>query len=229
VSPGQQYSAMEVHLGQFPTRNEEIALLHFSGSQIEPTAANTSVVGSRQDSGTGISYVQFQGISISGEQGGAVIDAYGRLRGLRMSVDQMITIGVGRVGEVWAMDASSLTGAMIPRLTSGISIVNAIDGECNDLGAPPPIPAIYSGSATLSGIPVAPNDRIYARVTKTSTGADLWFSALVVNPGRYSMTIGICDPSFNNSPVEFWLSARMSQQGSSYLSGTAAKPTLVFP
>lgn len=229
ISPGQQYAAIESHTGQIPTRNEEIALVHFSGNNVEPEAASTFVVGSRQDSSTGLSYVQYQGISISGEQGGVVVDANGRLRGLRMAVDQVIRIGVGRVGEVWAMDASSLTAAMIPRLKSGISAFDVKDGGCDNLGAPPPIPAIYSGDATLSGQSVTVGERLYARVTKTSTGEDLWFSDLVVEQGRYVLTISICDATFSNSPVEFWLAARMSTQGSSYVSGSTSRPVLVFP
>jgi hypothetical protein len=229
ISPGQQYSAIEVHLGDFPTRNEEIALLHFSGSQVDPSASDTRVTGSRQDSSTGVSYVQYQGISISGEQGGAVVDADGLLRGLRMTSSQMIAIGVGRVGEIWAMDASSLGGALIPRLKGRISVVSSTDGQCDGLGAPPPIPAIYSGTATLGGVPIAVNERLYAEVTKTATGEHLWFSDMVVATGRYILTIGICDPSFSNSPVEFWLNARTSTQRSSYVPGNSSTPALAFP
>jgi hypothetical protein len=229
VSAGQQFSSIEIHTGDFPTRSEEIALVHFSGNRIEPDARNTFVVGSRQDSSTGLGYVQYQGISIDGEQGGAVVDANGRLRGIRMSTDQMVTIGVGRTGEVWAMDSSSLAAAMMPRLKAGISIVNAFDGGCDNLGAPPPIPAIYSGTATLAGQPVTVGARLYARVTKTSTGEDLWFSGLVVEAGRWVLTISICDSMFSNSPVEFWLAARMSTVGSSYVSGSTVRPVLAFP
>ena len=229
ISPAQRYAAVAIHQGDFPARSEQIALLHFSGTRVEPEVANSFVVGSRQDAGSGLDYVQYQGISISGEQGGAVIDADGNLRGIRMSVDQMISIGVGRAGEVWALDARSLTNAMIPRLRSGVSIINALDGGCRDLGAPPPIPAIYSGSVTTAGQPAPVADRLYARVTKAATGEELWFSDLLIEAGRYVLTISICDPRFSNSAVEFWMNARTAGQVSSYVSGTTATPALVFP
>ena len=146
-----------------------------------------------------------------------------------MDSDRMINIGIGRIGEVWAMDSFALASSMIPRLQAGVSIINSTAGQCTDLGAPPPIPAIYKGDVTVGGALAPVGIRMYARTTKTSTGAELWFSQPIANEGRYFLTISICDPTFANGVVDFWLNSSSTSTTSVYGPGETKINNLVFP
>ena len=228
INPGQTYPSISVHTGDPPERADSLVLMHYAATGFTPDKFNSGVVGSRQDAATGIDYLQLQGFSAGNEQGGAVIDALGVLRGLRMDSSRMIEIGIGRIGEAWAMDAFALSSAMIPRLRAGVSIINSTAGRCEALGAPPPIPAIYKGDVTVGGVPMAIGQRIYARVTKTSTGEELWFSQLVSNEGRYFLTVSICDTTFNAGVVDFWFSSGAAGPTSSYSPGFISTNNLAF-
>jgi hypothetical protein len=229
LNPGQQYQSAVVSADDPPARNENLVLMHFKSNSVIAEKFNSGVVGSRQDAITGIAYLQLQGFSVGDEDGGAVFDARGHLRGLRMDSDRMITIGIGRIGEVWAMDSFALASSMIPRLQAGVSIINSTAGQCTDLGAPPPIPAIYKGDVSVGGVPAAVGKRMYARTTKTSTGEELWFSQPLANEGRYFLTISICDPSFNNGVVDFWLDSKPTATTTIYSPSAMNVNNLVFP
>lgn len=229
LNPGQQFASVEVSNEEPPNRNENLVLMHFRTNGVVTEKFNSAVVGSRQDAITGISYLQLQGFSVGDEDGGAVFDALGRLRGLRMDSDRMISIGIGRIGEVWAMDSFALASSMIPRLQAGISIINSTAGQCTDLGAPPPIPAIYKGDVSIGGTPAAIGLRMYARTTKTSTGEELWFSQPIANVGRYFLTISICDATFANGVVDFWLNSVPSPTTSVYTPSGTLVNNLDFP
>ncbi len=229
LNPGQQFAFVKVSSDDPPTRNEDLVLMHFKALGVAAEKFNSAVVGSRQDAGTGITYLQVQGFSVGDEDGGAVFDAAGRLRGLRMDSDRMISIGIGRIGEAWAMDSFALASSMIPRLQAGVSIINSTAGQCTDLGSPPPIPAIYKGDVSVGGVPAPVGLRMYARATKTSTGDELWFSQPIADVGRYFLTISICDPSFANQVVDFWLNAQPSPTRSVYAVGKTYINDVAFP
>lgn len=229
LNPGQQYDSVEVSSDDPPGRNENLVLMHFKSGGVIAEKANSAVVGSRQDAITGITYLQMQGFSVGDEDGGAVFDALGRLRGLRMDSERMINIGIGRIGEAWAMDSFALASSMIPRLQAGVSIISSTAGQCTDLGAPPPIPAIYKGDISDSTGVAAVGMRLYARATKTATGQELWFSQPIVNVGRYFLTISICDSTFSNAVVDFWLNSKSTTTKSVYSPGDNLINNLVFP
>ena len=229
INPGQQFAFAEVSSLDFPTRSENLALMHIKAGDFAVQKFNSGIVGSRQDSITGITYLQLQGFSVGDEAGGAVFDAQGHLRGLRMDSDRMIRLGIGRIGEAWAMDSFALATAMIPRLQAGVSIINTTAGQCVDLGSPPPIPAIYKGDITVGGVPGPLGVRLYARAIKTSTSEALWFSQPLAVEGRYFLTISICDPSFANGPVDFWLNSSPAPALTNYSVGKTLINDLVFP
>jgi hypothetical protein len=233
INAAQTFDAISMHTGDLPDRNEPLVLMHYGVNSVTPDKASSGLVGSRQDTITGIDYLQLSGFSAGNEQGGAAIDANGVLRGLRMDSDRMIQIGIGRIGEVWAMDAFALSSAMVPRLKAGVSVILGTDGKCTELGAPPPIPAIFKGDITVGGSPLAIGQRVYARVTATATGKELWFSSIVVTAGRYFITVSICDPSFNTtssntSVVDFWFDANATSTTSVYDPSIVATNNLTF-
>jgi len=237
LSPGQQFSFAEVAAEDVPERSENLVLMHFRPTSTTVAQSPSSVVGSRQDPTTGISYVQVGGFSLGTETGGAVFDALGRLRGLRMDSVRMIEIGIGRVGEAWAMDSFTLASAMIPRLQSGFTLINAASGGCSDAANFPPVPAIYKGDITAGGSLAAVGSRLYVRVIKTATGEELWFSQSLTTVGRYFMTVSICDKTFGpatpgsptRSIVEFWLNSSSAGATSVYNPGDGYTNNLFFP
>ena len=233
INPAQTFDTISIHAGNPPWRDEALVLMHYQPNSFSPYKVNSSVVGSRQDGVTGIDYLQMSGFSVGGEQGGGAIDAKGVLRGLRMDSARMIALGIGRIGEAWTMDARALSSAMVPRLKAGVSNINVTDGQCTQLGAPPPIPAIFKGDITANDAPLAVGQRVYARVTKTSTGEELWFSQVVATEGRYFITVSICDASFKNSTtntsiVEFWFDSNATATTSTYDPGKIATNDLTF-
>jgi S1-C subfamily serine protease len=228
VNPGQQFAFAEVSVDDPPSRNENLVLMQFKSLGGTTESFNSAVVGSRQDVATGITYLQMQGFSVGHEDGGAVFDANGRLRGLRMDSDRMIGEGIGRIGEAWAMDASALAIAMIPRLQAGVSIINSTAGQCTSVGSPPPIPAIYKGDVAVRGVPASVGLRMYARAINPSTGAELWFSQPISNEGRYFLTASICDPTYDNAVVDFWLESKQSPSKSVYAVGRTYVNNVVF-
>jgi hypothetical protein len=229
LDPGQQFPFVEVSYDEPPTRREDLVLVHFRTLAVVTEVKNSAVVGSRQDTRTGITYLQMQGYSLGDEDGGAVFDARGQLRGLRMDSDRMIGQGIGRIGEAWAMDSFTLASSLIPRLQAGISVINSTAGQCTERGAPPPIPAIYKGNVSVGGVPAPIGRRMYARATNPVTGDELWFSQQITTEGRYFITVSICEPTFANGTVDFWLDAKPSTARSVYNSSKTYINEVVFP
>jgi len=229
ISPIQTYPFIEVALEDPPERSEDLGLLHYRATSTVPDQLTSSAVGSRQDSGTGVDYMQLQGFSAGTEHGGAVIDALGRLRGLRMRPEHMITLGIGRTGEAWAMASFPLAASAISRLESGYSDIRAIAGQCTTPGAPPPIPSIMVGDITVGGSPAPVGTKLYINLTKPTGAGELWFPVTTTTTGRYFATVSICDPTFNNGPAEFWRDAVESAATTTYVPGVRREPTVTFP
>ena len=213
TNPGQEFTVAPLHSGNPPERSDELAMLRFVSTSTSLDKRNTQVVGSRQDL-SGIDYLQLQALAAEGSQGGAIVDASGTLRALRMVDQHMVDLGIARAGETWAINSAALTLLVIPQLETGVTNIDATAGECTGIGAPPPVPAIYKGDGTVGGVELAVGQRVYARVA--SSGRELWFSEEVVNPGRYFLTISICDTSFVGGVVDFWVDARRAPLTSLY-------------
>jgi S1-C subfamily serine protease len=238
LDAGQQFEFVEVSAEDVPTRSEELILMYFRPTSTTVTKSSAaSVVGSTQDPITGVSYIQVGGFSLGVETGGAVFDARGQLRGLRMDSVRMIEMSIGRIGEAWAMDSFTLASAMIARLRSGLTSINASAGSCTDSTAWPPVPAIYMGGIIAGGSPAAAGLHLYVRVIETQTNQEMWFSKPLTATGRYFMPVSICDLAFGprnagsptRSVVEFWLNASSSSASSVYRPGDRYNNDLVFP
>jgi hypothetical protein len=227
ISPGQTYSTVDIAVGDPLQQNEELVLLQYTGTGAVVDRKTARVIGSRQDLFTGIQYVQVQALRAAGADGGALIDNTGSLRGLRMSEQHMVDLVIGRPGEVWAVSAESLNNVIVPRLDSGISVINASSTTIAS-GAPPPIPAIFKGTVSAGGVPAAVGNRLYARVIGSS-GSEAWFSELIANTGRFVLGISISNSRFNNARVEFWMSSGRAPITSTYVAGRTTELELVIP
>ena len=71
-------------------------------------------------------------------------------------------------------------------------------------------------------------NRLYAKVSKRGL-ADQWFSSEVTTAGRYLVTIGVCQGSYVNATVEFWLDGTASPNTGTYAPARVTPLSLTFP
>ena len=191
------------------------------------TKQGTSVDGNRQDFNTGLQFLQMRGRNIAGSEGGAFVDEYGRLRGIRMEEQYMIGLDIGRTGEIYALTTGGLIDRVLPRLESGVIVISGSAAQC-PVGTFPPIPATFNGSITVGGQSAPVGSRIYAKVSKTNL-TDQWFSTEITTAGRYLVTIGVCQSSYVNATVEFWLDGTASPNTGTYAAARVTPLNLTFP
>jgi len=228
IAPGGMFDILEISEAGIPQVDSDAVLLQFIGTGTALDKKTSRVIGIRQDLNTGIRYLQLQGLASVGAQGGAMVDNQGKLTGLRMAESQMVALGVGRPGETYAIDANALINSALPRLEMGVSIINVQSPFENQPGAPPPIPAIFTGSVTQAGVDVPIGERMYASVVKPGQ-PNLWYSAEIAKTGRYVLSISVFKNGYSNTTVEFWKDASRASQTSIYVSGTTKSTNLQFP
>ncbi len=232
IDPDPGYATIEVASIPPPQLDQDLAALFFlAATGTTPNIRNARVIGAVQDLSTGTRYVQIQAIPEVGAEGGALVDTDGRLRGLRMTEAQMLKLGFGRAGEVWAMASDVLGNVIVPRLQTGVLEIlppgsSGTGGE--DPGAPPGIPAIYHGSVTTGGEVPSQSSRIYARVIKSSL-PDLWFSQPLDTTGQFLIPVGVTVPDYDNATVEFWTDAKRATQVAVYTPSLVVTLDLTFP
>ena len=113
VNASQTFDTISTADSTVPQVGKQLASMYF-GLAGTLSKQNTSVVGSRQDLNTGIQFLQMRGLYIAGSQGGALVDEYGLLRGLRMEEQFMIDLGLGRTGEIYALTMDGLLNRVLP-------------------------------------------------------------------------------------------------------------------
>ncbi len=203
ISPGEQYPSFNLTATGDPALDATLVMLRQGGLTNTVQKSSSRVIGSRQDFNTGLRYIQLQGLSSSDSDGAAVIDNMGRLRGIRMNEQHMIDIAIGRTGEIYAASVDGLINTIIPRLETGVSIIDApLSGTSQ--GTPPSIPAIFKGTVKADGISVSKGQRVYAKVSKAGS-EDLWFSTTIQKTGEYLLPISISTSGYTNALVQFWV------------------------
>ena len=229
IAPDRKYATIEVASVAPPQLDEDLAALFFlKATGATPNIRNARVIGAVQDLSTGARYVQIQAIPETGAEGGALIDTDGRLRGLRMTEAQMLKLGFGRAGEVWAMSSDVLGNAIVPRLQTGVLEIlapSSTDASGEDPGAPPGF-VVYSGTVTIGGEPPSAESRIYARIVKVGL-PDLWFSQPLDTSGEYVMGIGF-ENTHEDATVEFWIDMKRATQISAYTAFSINSVNLTF-
>ena len=181
-----------------PFTGKQLATLQYINGVSRP--ADTNVVGSRQSPVTELLYFQIQ-THQEGSEGGAVVDEYGRLRGMRIESEHAQEILAAFPGESYALAAVDLIRRAPLLLGLPLSIN---DNQCAQGSSFPPIPSIFRGSVSIGGQTPPDGSTLYAKVSRRGL-PDLWFHAPISSTGRYQMTLGVCQASYNNQPVEFWL------------------------
>ena len=187
-----------------PSIGKELATIEYLRG-ISRTA-NTSVAGSLQDPDTQLTYFQLQGFHQVGSEGGAVVDEYGRLRGMRIEAEHASEALLAQPGSRYALAAPDLIRVAL--LVQGNPIKTNYQ-QCSNqgtTGSPPPIPGTYRGKATIGGQVPPAGSTLYAKVTRRGL-PDLWFPTPIdpTTGGGYQVTLGVCQAAYVNRPVEFWL------------------------
>ncbi len=228
VSPSQVYDVVLIESSAIPQVGDELGVLQYLGVSSTLNRQTTIVAGSRQDLNTGLQFVQLRTQHAPGSEGGAVVDRYGQLRGIRMEQQHISDLGIGFPGESWAITVDGLLNVVIPRLESGVIDIDKTAGSGCSPGLFPPIPATYRGDVTIGGQPAPVGSRLYAKVSKRGL-PDQWFSEQIVTEGKYLITIGVCQSGFANAPVEFWMNGSASPTMSTWVPATPFSVDLAFP
>ena len=230
LEPQGPYPAVGISGAQPPTVGDELAVLSYPagrGGSLE--RLNTRIIGVRQDFNTGAFYLQIQTQAQAGTQGGTLIDTSGEVRGLRMREEQMIALGFGQVGEVYAIASNALV-ENTPRLRDGylqISTTGSL-GLPQDSSAPPGLPVIYHGTVSISGAVVTDQPRVYLKLTKPGL-PDLWFSTPVNENGNYVIAVQ-ASSSYGAGSVEFWAIAQKANETPTFQSaGSPHTQNITFP
>ncbi len=211
-----------------PAVNAELALLQFPGTGSLIDKKTALVAGSRQDFNTGLNYIQLQAGPAAGAEGGALIDRNGTLHGIRMDGDHTVKLGFARPGEVYAITSESLSGVVLPRLETGLTIINKPDsGEGSSLSARPGFPAVFKGDITVGGQPAPMGGILYARVTKSGR-ADVWVARELVVEGRYLIPVSVSGSGYAGADVAFFFRAKRADQGGAFSSEASTTLNLTF-
>lgn len=221
------FQALSIVSIAVPAVDEEVGTLNYAGAGLTVDQRLTRVIGVRQDLGTGLRYFQLGSLPSAVAQGGIVIDQSGIVRGIRMAEQHLVDIGIGRVGESYAMGASSLETLVIPRLESGVTVIHTAPGGTDPGQGPPPLPAIYRGDAFFDGAPLPVGTRVYARVSALGV-PDIWESAVIADEGRYVLDISIPGSDYDSGGVEFWVNKRRFTEATSYVPGRILTFPLAF-
>jgi hypothetical protein len=212
-----------------PQVDQDLYLLNFNtaGNTIEKRASR--VLGVRPDLTTGLRYVQIQAPSGAAGEGGLLIDAQGQFRGLRMPEQYMIRIELGQPGEVYGVDANGLANQLLPRLNDQVVIIRDDTTPSDETpGAPPQLPAVFHGSATLAGSPMPAGTRIYARLVQSGQ-PDLWFTQQTTSAGSYAVIAAVLVGGYSGATVEFWSGAQKATQTTTFQPGGSTAQALAFP
>ena len=228
VSPGQVYDVVLAENSAIPQVGDELGALQYLGVSLTLNRQTTVVAGSRPDLNTGLQFIQMPSQHAPGSEGGAVVDNYGQLRGIRMNPQYISDLGIGFPGESWALTVDGLLNLVIPRLESGVIVIDKSTASGCSPGLFPPIPATYRGDVTIGGQPAPVGSRLYAKVSKRGL-QDQWFSIEITEMGEYLLTIGVCQSGFANAPVEFWMNGSASPVMSTWVPATSFPVDLTFP
>lgn len=230
LDPQGPYPAITISASQPPSVGAELAVLSYPagrGGSLE--RLNTRIIGVRQDFNTGAFYLQIQTQAQADTQGGALVDTSGEIIGLRTREEQMIALGFGQIGEVYAMASNALL-ENTPRLLSGYLQISATGntGLPQDSNAPPALPVIYHGTVSIGGTLVTDQTRIYLKLTKPGL-PDLWFSTPVDENGNYVIAVQATS-TYGAAAIEFWALAKKANETLTYqTAGSPHSQDLTFP
>ena len=211
-----------------PLLNQGVGVVQYGSLSTAPETRNTIVTGYRP-SFTGYNYLQIRVADAATSDGAVVINADGKILGLRMPSSFVTANNIGRRGEVFAVASAGVGSGAVPLLRSGLSVIKPPPPTANQ-NIIPPIPLIFHGTVTVDGLLAAPGTRLYARVQAPGR-PDVWFSRQTSTLGQYDFPISVPDRGYTRATVEFWTAGQAADAVGMYRTsspGSSAKLNLAF-
>ncbi len=200
--------------------DESVLVLGYpSGLNAPLDRRQARVLGIREDLNSRARYSQILVSQVAGTEGGGLFDVLGQLVGIRMTEEQMILLGLGRPGEVYALSADSLQGFVLRQLEEGISDIILSPSDINE-NTFPGLPNVFTGTVFEGTQPADPGSvPVYARVFKPGL-PDIWTVAEIASGGAYQLSVNAGD-DYQNATVEFWRDKKRAAVQRNYTNGFA--------
>ena len=211
-----------------PLLNQGVGIVQYGALSTAPETRNTIVTGYRP-SFTGYNYLQIRVAEAATSDGAVVINADGKILGLRMPSSFVTANNVGRRGEVFAVASAGVGSGAVPLLRSGLSVIKPPPPTANQ-NIIPPIPLIFYGTITVDGLLAPGGTRLYARVQAPGR-PDVWFSRQTSTLGQYDFPISVPDRGYTRATVQFWTAGQTAPAIGMYRTsspGSSAKLNLAF-
>lgn len=164
-----------------------------------------AVMAVRTDFATGARFLRLDVPPIAGTVGGAVFNSRGELLAMAVESSYVQSLGLpAATGETFAKAEDTIQPAIAGLLSGKVNLTLARPMPAADSSAPPPFPVFFNGTASANGVALKAGSKIYARLFGSGL-LDVWFIADVKSSGTYNMTVGVLNPRYVNSPIEFYV------------------------
>ena len=166
-------------------------------------------------SAIGYSYIKIQATDSTAD-GAVLINAAGKIQGIRMPSVWLLQKQVCAPGEVCAVDAAQVGTTAIPALRTGRIVIkeplNSTDGPST---SPPSIPNIFKCNITIDGADAPVGTRVYAKMTRPGQ-PDHWESEMTTEIGFALVNVSAPSSGYHGATVEFWTNGRKAGTTGTY-------------
>ncbi len=197
-----------------PTIGDQLGLLQYSSFSPALDQRITRVNG-YNSSPIGYSYIKIQATDSTAD-GAMLINALGKIQGIRMPTLWLLQQQVCNPGEVCAVDAAQVGTAAIPALRTGRIVIRDITTSTDGPGdSPPALPIIFKGHFTIDGVDAPSGTQLYARLKKAGQ-PDYWESAPTNELGFFLIEVSAPNNNYAGAIVEFWTNGKLAGETGSY-------------
>ncbi len=209
INPSPPYDSIQLSADP-PTIGNQLGLLQHSSFSPALDQRITRVNGYNA-SPLGYSYIKFQATGSTAD-GAMLINALGRIQGIRMPELWLLQRQACNPGEVCAVDAAQVGTTAIPALRNGVIHIAPPPSSQEGPGdSPPAIPVIYKGNITIDGASAPAGTQLYARLRKSGQ-PDYWESDPVgPEAGLYILNISAPSNNYAGAIVEFWVDGKLAE------------------
>ena len=197
-----------------PAIGDQLGLLQHSSFSPALDQRITRVNG-YNSSPIGYSYIKIQATDSTAD-GAMLINALGKIQGIRMPTLWLLQQQVCNPGEVCAVDAAQVGTAAIPALRTGRIVIRDITTSTDGPGdSPPALPIIFYGHITIDGVDAPSGTQLYARLKKSGQ-PDYWESAPTEGLGLFSLPVSAPNNNYAGAIVEFWVNGKLAGETGAY-------------
>ena len=213
VNPSPPYDTISLSANP-PAIGDQLGLLQHSSFSPALDQRITRVTG-YNSSPIGYSYIKIQATDSTAD-GAMLINALGRIQGIRMPTLWLLQQQVCNPGEVCAVDAAQVGTAAIPALRTGRIVIRDITTSTDGPGdSPPALPIIFYGHITIDGVDAPSGTQLYARLKKSGQ-PDYWESAPTEGLGLFSLPVSAPNNNYAGAIVEFWVNGKLAGETGAY-------------